>query len=195
MATLAEPSLTDDEGQSHVETKRPGPWGALLDRIAERVAGSSSTVLIIGESGSERECLARAIHAVSPRRSRPFVAVNCAIAETLLESELFGHVRGTFASGSPSKTGGIEQAEGGTLFLDEIGELPRALQGILLRLLRTREYSPAGGGRTLIADVRVIAATDMNLEALVESGDFREDLYYRLNITRLAAPPLAERAL
>jgi transcriptional regulator with PAS, ATPase and Fis domain len=165
-----------------------------LYRIIDRVADTSCTVLITGESGTGKELLARAVHDASPRRNRAFVAVNCgAIPEALLESELFGHARGAFTGAHAAKTGRIAQADGGTLFLDEIGELPLALQVKLLRILQAREYSPVGDTRTLSADVRVVAATNVDLEEAVRNGSFREDLYYRLNVIHLAAPPLRER--
>jgi transcriptional regulator with PAS, ATPase and Fis domain len=166
-----------------------------LYRMIDRVADTTCTVLITGESGTGKELLARAVHEASPRRDRPFVAVNCgAIPEALLESELFGHARGAFTGAHASKIGRIQQAEGGTLFLDEIGELPLALQVKLLRILQAREYSPVGDTRTLAADVRIVAATNVDLEEAARNGSFREDLYYRLNVIHLAAPPLRDRA-
>jgi transcriptional regulator with PAS, ATPase and Fis domain len=165
-----------------------------LYRMIDRVADTSCTVLITGESGTGKELLARAVHGASPRRGRPFVAVNCgAIPEALLESELFGHARGAFTGAHAAKLGRIAQAEGGTLFLDEIGELPLALQVKLLRVLQAREYSPVGDTRTLSADVRIVAATNIDLDEAARNGSFREDLYYRLNVIHLAAPPLRDR--
>src|SRR5690348_6566847 len=182
---------------------RPGSMGgvvgdsdALVDlyKVIDRVADTNCTVLITGESGTGKELLARAVHAASPRRDRPFVAVNCgAIPEALLESELFGHARGAFTGAVANKQGRIAQAEGGTLFLDEIGELPLALQVKLLRILQAKEYSPVGDTRTLSADVRIVAATNIDLEEAARNGTFREDLYYRLNVIHLAAPPLRDR--
>jgi transcriptional regulator with PAS, ATPase and Fis domain len=166
-----------------------------LYRMIDRVADTSCTVLITGESGTGKELLARAVHGASPRRNRPFVAVNCgAIPEALLESELFGHARGAFTGAHAAKQGRLAQADGGTLFLDEIGELPLALQVKLLRVLQAREYSPVGDTRTLSADVRIVAATNIDLEEAARNGTFREDLYYRLNVIHLAAPPLRDRA-
>jgi transcriptional regulator with PAS, ATPase and Fis domain len=166
-----------------------------LYKVIDRVADTSCTVLITGESGTGKELLARAVHAASPRRNRPFVAVNCgAIPEALLESELFGHTRGAFTGAVANKLGRVAQAEGGTLFLDEIGELPLALQVKLLRILQAREYSPVGDTRTLTADVRIVAATNIDLEEASRNGTFRDDLYYRLNVIHLAAPPLRDRA-
>ncbi|HTQ07602.1 MAG TPA: sigma-54 dependent transcriptional regulator [Polyangiaceae bacterium] len=173
-----------------------GAAEAIVDlyRMIDRVADTSCTVLITGESGTGKELLARAVHAASPRRDRPFVAVNCgAIPEALLESELFGHARGAFTGAVASKQGRLAQADGGTLFLDEIGELPLALQVKLLRVLQAREYSPVGDTRTLNADVRIVAATNVDLEEAARNGTFREDLYYRLNVIHLAAPPLRDR--
>ena len=170
---------------------------ALVDlyRIIDRVADTACTVLITGESGTGKELLAKAVHVASPRKNRAFVAVNCgAIPEALLESELFGHARGAFTGAHAAKAGRIAQADGGTLFLDEIGELPLALQVKLLRVLQAREYSPVGDTRTLSADVRIVAATNVDLEEAVRNGTFREDLYYRLNVIHLAAPPLRDRS-
>jgi transcriptional regulator with PAS, ATPase and Fis domain len=163
-------------------------------RVVDRVATTSCTVLITGESGTGKELVARALHDASPRARGPFVAVNCgAIPEALLESELFGHARGAFTGAHASKIGRIAQAQGGTLFLDEIGELPLSLQVKLLRVLQSREYSPVGDTRTLNADVRIVAATNVNLEVAVQTGQFREDLYYRLNVIHVHVPPLRER--
>ena len=163
-------------------------------RMVDRVAPSMCTVLITGESGTGKELVARAVHRASPRGDKPFVAVNCgAIPENLLESELFGHARGAFTGAHATKAGRVTIAQGGTLFLDEIGELPLSLQVKLLRVLQSHEYSPVGDTRTLHADVRVVAATNIDLEAAVESGAFREDLYYRLNVIHVALPALRDR--
>ncbi|MFO0565961.1 MAG: sigma-54 dependent transcriptional regulator [Polyangiaceae bacterium] len=173
-----------------------GASTALCDvyRIVDRVADTNCTILVTGESGTGKELVARAVHDASPRAQGPFVAVNCgAIPETLLESELFGHARGAFTGAVTAKAGRIAMAQGGTLFLDEIGELPLSLQVKLLRVLQTREYSPVGDNRTLKADVRIIAATNINLEDAARSGTFREDLYYRLNVIHVNVPPLRER--
>ncbi len=173
-----------------------GRSDALMDvfRVIDRVADANCTVLITGESGTGKELVARAVHRASDRAHRPFVAVNCgAIPENLLETELFGHAKGAFTGAHATKTGRIGQAEDGTLFLDEIGELSLALQVKLLRVLQTREYSPLGDNRVLRADVRIVAATNMNLEEAVRSGAFREDLYYRLNVIHVCVPPLRER--
>jgi len=164
-------------------------------RVIDRVADTLCTILITGESGTGKELVAKAVHKQSQRASKAFVAINCgAIPEALLESELFGHARGAFTGAHANKIGRIALAEGGTLFLDEIGEMPLSLQVKLLRVLQAREYSPVGDNRTLKADVRIVAATNVNLEAAVLAGTFREDLYYRLNVIHLAVPALRERS-
>lgn len=162
--------------------------------VVDRVADTDCTVLITGESGTGKELVARGVHRQSPRRVGPFVVVNCgAIPESLLESELFGHARGAFTGAHQTKQGRIGSAQGGTLFLDEIGELSLALQVKLLRILQTHEYSPVGDTRVLKADVRVVAATNIDLEKAAEQGQFRQDLYYRLNVIHLQVPPLRAR--
>ena len=174
-----------------------GSSAALIEvfSVVDRVADTDCTVLITGESGTGKELVARGVHAQSPRRSGPFVAVNCgAIPEALLESELFGHARGAFTGAHQTKMGRIGVAERGTLFLDEIGELSLGLQVKLLRVLQSREYSPVGDTRVLKADVRVVAATNMDLEKAVAEGAFRQDLYYRLNVIMLHVPQLKQRA-
>jgi transcriptional regulator with PAS, ATPase and Fis domain len=164
-------------------------------RVIDRVADTNCTVLITGESGTGKELVARAVHDSSQRSDAPFVAVNCgAIPESLLESELFGHARGAFTGAHAAKQGRIGLAQGGTLFLDEIGELPLALQVKLLRVLQSREYSPVGDTRVLRADVRIVAATNIDLEQAARTGTFREDLYYRLNVIHVSVPPLRDRA-
>jgi transcriptional regulator with PAS, ATPase and Fis domain len=164
-------------------------------RVIDRVADTLCTILITGESGTGKELVAKAVHKQSQRSSKAFVAINCgAIPEALLESELFGHARGAFTGAHANKVGRISLAEGGTLFLDEIGEMPLSLQVKLLRVLQAREYSPVGDNRVLKADVRIVAATNVNLEAAVLGGTFREDLYYRLNVIHLAVPALRERS-
>jgi len=163
--------------------------------LAARAAASDITVLLTGESGTGKDVVARAIHAASPRRARPFVALNCAaIPETLVESELFGYCRGAFTGASTDRPGLVDAACGGTLFLDEIGDLPLALQAKLLRLLQERVYLPLGGRRPRTADVRVIAATNVGLRRRVDAGAFRADLYYRLAAFPIHLPPLRERA-
>jgi DNA-binding NtrC family response regulator len=166
---------------------------SVLD-MASRAARTSSTVLIHGETGTGKELLATAIHFNSPRKGRAFVTINCgAIPKDLLESELFGHVKGSFTGAVAHKQGKVEAADGGTLFLDEIGELPIELQVKLLRLLQQGEVAKVGATETATVDVRVIAATNRDLRAMIEDGAFRDDLYYRLAVIPLELPPLRER--
>ena len=161
----------------------------------ELVANTNSTVLIGGESGTGKELVARAVHYNSLRRDRPFVALNCgAVPETLLESELFGHIRGAFTGADTNKKGLIEAAEGGTIFLDEIGEMTPSMQVKLLRVLQDRRFRRLGGTEEVQADVRVIAATNQELPRMVEQGRFREDLYYRINVLSIQLPALRDRA-
>jgi Nif-specific regulatory protein len=168
-------------------------WREVLAQVG-RVAAAETTVLITGESGTGKEVVARLLHEGSPRSRRPLVAVNCAaLPEQLLESELFGHEKGAFTGAFNSKIGRLEQAAGGTLFLDEIGEMSPFLQAKLLRVLQEREFQRLGGTRTLRADVRVVAATNRDLLAAIARGDFREDLYYRLNVFEIHVPALRER--
>ncbi len=162
--------------------------------LVSTVAGVDSTVLITGESGTGKELVARAIHFNSPRREGPFMVIDCVtIPETIMESELFGHMKGSFTGAAATEKGLIELAEGGTLFFDEIGNLPLQLQAKLLRVLQEKEYRPVGGKQTLAADVRFIAATNRDLLEMVRSGEFREDFYYRLNVFPLRVPPLRDR--
>ncbi|GFE61295.1 sigma-54 dependent transcriptional regulator [Geobacter sp. AOG2] len=165
----------------------------LFDMI-QKVASSQSSVLILGESGTGKELAARAIHECSPRKAKPFVAVNCgAIPESLIESELFGHKKGAFTGAVADRPGLFEQAEGGTLFLDEIGELPLLLQTKLLRVLQEREFRRVGDAKVYKADVRVLTASNRDLDEDIKNGGFREDLYYRINVVQIVMPPLRER--
>ena len=160
----------------------------------EQVADSRTTVLIMGESGTGKELVAKALHYNSGRRDRPFIALNCAaLPETLIESELFGHEKGSFTDATARRVGQFELANSGTLFLDEIGDLSAMTQAKLLRVLQEREFIRIGGGHTIKVDVRIVAATNKNLEELVRKGQFREDLYYRINVIALHLPPLRER--
>jgi DNA-binding NtrC family response regulator len=168
-------------------------WKDVLTQAA-KVAPTETTVLLTGESGTGKEVVARSIHRASPRAGGPFVALNCAaLPETLLESELFGHEKGAFTGATTARPGRIEQAAGGVLFLDEVGEMSPAVQAKMLRVLQEREYQRLGGTRSIKADVRVVAATNRDLEAALARGDFREDLYYRLRVFEIRLPPLRER--
>ena len=177
----------------HNMVGRSKPMRALFDRIA-RVARTDTTILLRGESGTGKELVARAAHRNSTRTARPFIAVNCAaLTESLLESELFGHEKGAFTGAIGLKKGKLELADGGTLFLDEIGELPLSLQAKLLRALQEREFDRVGGTRPVRVDFRLIAATNRDLEASIKAGQFRQDLYYRINVVTLALPALRDR--
>jgi two-component system response regulator PilR (NtrC family) len=181
------------------EIKRPilgnSPQVQALKKMIERVAPAKTNILIIGDSGTGKELVARALHDLSPVNANTFIAVNCgAIPETLIESELFGHKKGSFTGAVADKPGLFEAADGGTLFLDEIGELPLSMQVKLLRALQDRAIRRVGGNDTIKIDVRIIAATNRNLEEAVKNGTFREDLYYRLNVIMLETPPLRSRA-
>ena len=163
-------------------------------KIMPQVAESDSTVLIQGETGTGKELLARALHGLSPRRDRPFVAINCgALPDTLLESELFGYKAGAFTNAVKDKPGHFALAEGGTILLDEIGDLSPAFQVRLLRVLQEKTFQPLGGTREFKANVRIITATNKDLSQLVKNGEFRQDLFYRINVVRLDLPPLRER--
>lgn len=163
-------------------------------RFIERIAPTGATVLVRGESGTGKELVAHAIHVNSERSAKQFVAINCAVlSETLLESELFGHEKGAFTGAVAQKRGRLEVADGGTLFLDEVGELTPATQAKLLRVLQERQFERVGGTRTISVDVRIVAATNRNLEEAIRNGTFRQDLYYRLNVISLTLPPLRDR--
>ncbi len=189
----------DTEHQAQQVTTS-GPTGnspavTRLRRMIEQVAGFDTTVLVLGESGTGKEVVARAIHDQSPRRDGPFVAINCgAIPPDLLESELFGHEKGAFTGALSARKGRFEMAEGGTLLLDEIGDMSLPMQVKLLRVLQERSFERVGGNQTIRCNVRVIAATHRNLEARIADGNFREDLFYRLNVFPIEMPALRERA-
>jgi DNA-binding NtrC family response regulator len=182
------------------EAPLPGMLGSTpamreVFRLTRKVADSSATVLLLGETGSGKEPVARAVHDLSPRRTAPFIRVNCgALSETLLESELFGHVKGAFTNAVDNRTGRFEAAHGGTIFLDEINSLSFTLQVKLLRVLQEHEFERVGDTRTITVDCRVIAATNRDLAELAEAGKFREDLYYRLNVVPIYLPPLRDHA-
>jgi transcriptional regulator with PAS, ATPase and Fis domain len=170
------------------------PRMRIVRALISKLANSDSTVLITGESGTGKELAARAIHEISPRREQAFVPVNCgAIPEELLESELFGHVRGAFTGAVNARQGRFQLAHGGTLFLDEIGEMSSKLQVKLLRVLQEREFEPVGSDHAVQVDVRVVTATNQDLRVAVREGKFREDLFYRLNVLPLELPPLRDR--
>ncbi len=173
-----------------------GDSGQMLEvtSLVRRVAPSEATVLIRGESGTGKELIAKAIHYASPRAAKPLIRLNCAaLPENLLESELFGHEKGSFTGAVATRKGRFESADGGTLFLDEIGDLPLHLQAKLLRVLQEKEFERVGSSHPLKVDVRVLSATHRDLERLMKSGQFREDLYYRLNVVTIVLPPLRER--
>ena len=170
------------------------PMVQLLD-TARRAAATSATVLLLGETGTGKEVLARALHRWSPRAAKPFVVVNCsALPENLLENELFGHEKGAYTGAVTRESGKIEAAEGGTVFLDEIGDMPAGLQTRLLRLLQDQEFYRVGGTQSIRTNVRFVAATNRDLKEAIQGGAFREDLFYRLNVISLTLPPLRKRA-
>ena len=171
------------------------PAMAEIFEIVQQVAPTRATVLVLGESGTGKELIAKALHQLSPRAKQPFVTVHCAaLAPTLLESELFGHERGAFTGAHERRIGRFEQAQGGTLFLDEIGEIDTTIQVKLLRFLGERTFERVGSNKTMTADVRLVAATNKNLEELVKTGKFREDLFFRLRVVEIELPPLRERS-
>jgi len=206
--TWIRPHLNGDESAGYIpwdtsETWESDPADGIVGssaairellELVQRVGPTTSTVLIHGETGTGKELVARAIHRHGSRAARPFVAINCAaITESLLESELFGHAKGAFTGATAQKKGKIECAEGGTLFLDEISELAPGMQAKLLRVLQEREIEPVGGTHSIKVDVRILAATNRDLEDEVRAGRFREDLYFRLNVLSIATPPLRDR--
>lgn len=191
-ATAFKPELTAEEYQDSIVGKS-APMQQVFKMIG-RVSHSDAPVMITGESGTGKELVASAIHHYSQRSGKNFVAINCAaIPEQLLESELFGHEKGAFTGAVAQRVGRFEQSDGGTLFLDEIGDMPLPLQGKILRVLQNGEFSRVGGSATLRCDVRIIAATNKNLESEVSERKFREDLFYRLNVVRIQLPPLRQR--
>jgi two-component system response regulator AtoC len=195
LAQESEPAAPSElaEGPESILVGSSPPMVDLYKRIALAARGDSP-VLIYGETGTGKELVARCLHRFSPRRDRPFVPVNCgALTETLLETELFGHERGAFTGAVATRKGLFEQAQGGTLFLDEISETGPAFQVRLLRALQEGEIRPVGGSRSLRVDVRVVAATNRDLQRLMAEGKFRQDLYYRLAVVELTVPPLRER--
>jgi len=200
---LATRRLEDENRRLRAAVERTASFGELVGKslamneiyaLIRKVAGNQSNVLITGESGTGKEVVARTLHRVGRRADTPFVPINCtAMPEGLLESELFGHVRGAFTGADRDKKGLFEAADGGTLFLDEIGDMPPSLQAKLLRVLQDREIRPVGGTKSTKIDVRVVAATHRDLRADIEAGRFREDLYYRLNVIPIHIPPLRSR--
>jgi DNA-binding NtrC family response regulator len=187
-------SLAEEEISSRTGIIGASAATQTLLRQIDKVAPRETTVLIQGESGTGKELVARALHRLSPRNSRPFVALNCAaITDTLLESELFGHEKGSFTGATEQRQGKLELAAGGTVFLDEIGEMALPLQAKMLRVLQQRECERVGGRKTITLDIRVVAATNRDLAAEVKKGSFREDLFHRLNVVSLRTPPLRER--
>jgi len=186
--------LRSEARERLVEIVTVNPAMKQLLQLAQRAAASNSTILLLGESGTGKEVLARSVHRWSPRAEQPFVVVNCvAIPDQLLESDLFGHEKGAFTGAYQLKKGKFEIADGGTVFLDEIGELPAGLQAKLLRVLQDHAFERVGGTRSIRADIRVIAATNTDLDRAVSEGRFRDDLYYRLNVVSLKLPPLRDR--
>ena len=195
--------LEDENRRLRHALEKTASFGELVGKSAamnhiyaliRKISSKRSTVLITGESGTGKEVVARTIHFTGPRAEKPFVPINCAaLPAGLLESELFGHVRGAFTGAHANKKGLFEAAHGGSILLDEIGDMPAALQGKLLRVLQDREVRPVGGNHGLPVDVRVIAATNQDLECGIRDGSFRRDLYYRLNVLPIQIPPLRER--
>ncbi|MEX0717410.1 MAG: sigma-54 dependent transcriptional regulator [Planctomycetaceae bacterium] len=187
--------MPEDSGPAFIDGLiGAGPAMRDVAELTRRVAATSATVLLTGETGTGKELVARALHSLSPRASGPFIRVNCgALSESLLESELFGHVKGAFTSASENRTGRFEAAHGGTIFLDEIDSVSFKLQVKLLRVLQEQEFERVGDTRTISVDCRIVAATNRDLLEEIDEGRFREDLYYRLNVVPIALPPLRER--
>jgi DNA-binding NtrC family response regulator len=193
----AEAVTSNTSGEQSQVAQIEGKSQRMLDvyKLVARVAPSTATVLVVGESGTGKELVARAIHNRSPRTTKPFVPVNCtALSESLLESELFGHARGAFTGAVTAKRGLFETANGGTLFLDEIGDMGPKMQAQILRVLQDGEMRPVGGTEAIRVDVRLVCATNRDLEAEVKAGRFREDLYFRINVVTVRMPPLRDRA-
>src|SRR6185503_13053524 len=192
---VAEQKATPSETKTHLQDI-VGKSAVMLEvyKLVARVAGSTATVLVEGESGTGKELVARAIHTHSPRVSAPFVPVNCtALTESLLESELFGHARGAFTGAVATKRGLFEAANGGTMFLDEIGDMGPKMQAQLLRTLQDGEVRPVGSTESIKVDVRLVCATNRDLEGEVKAGKFREALYFRINVVTIELPPLRDR--
>ena len=202
--SAAHEQLQDEARQMHKALKAPArpiqevvgvssPMQEVFNQV-HQVAPARTTVLLRGESGTGKEVIARAIHTLSPRKAEPFIRVNCAaLTESLLESELFGHEKGSFTGAQGQRKGRFELAHGGSLFLDEIGDISASFQAKLLRVLQEREFERVGGSQPVKVDVRLILATNRNLEKMVQSGEFRADLYYRINVVSINLPPLRER--
>jgi len=195
---LSQENIALKKSLKHKKESRPiigsSPATISILKMIDQVAKSTATVLVSGESGTGKELAARAIHYNSDRKEKPFITINCtAMPEQIIESELFGHVKGSFTSAWKDKKGIVEEADRGTLFLDEIGDLNMAMQAKLLRLLQEGEYKPVGGLTTKQADIRFVVSTNQDLKKLIEAKQFREDLYYRLNVINLHMPPLRDR--
>ena len=194
--TMSSPAMTSPRSGSVILDGMIGqsPTMAEVYRLTHQVAGTPATVLLLGETGTGKELVAKALHELSPRSSGPFVRVNCgALSESLLESELFGHVKGAFTNAYENRTGRFEAAHGGTIFLDEINSMSFTLQVKLLRVLQEQEFERVGDSKTISVDCRIVAATNRDLTDEIEAGRFREDLYYRLNVVPIYLPPLRER--
>ena len=193
---MSSPALTASRSGSTILDGMIGHSPAMAEvyRLTHQVAGTPATVLLLGETGTGKELVAKALHELSPRSSGPFVRVNCgALSESLLESELFGHVKGAFTNAFENRTGRFEAAHGGTIFLDEINSMSFTLQVKLLRVLQEQEFERVGDSKTISVDCRIVAATNRDLTDEIEAGRFREDLYYRLNVVPIYLPPLRER--